>query len=92
MTASIVDAKDDCLWIHGKKVLDFAPYVTEVKQITTSKGEKREYRIQIHRNGEVIKEAWLSKLYVNSWFDLSAHCPDAGLTSKERRLDRKSVV
>ncbi len=86
MTASIVDAKDDCLWIHGKKVLDFAPYVTEVKQITTSKGEKREYRIQIHRNGEVIKEAWLSKLYVNSWFDLSAHCPDAGLTSKERRL------
>lgn len=46
MTASIVDAKDDCLWIHGKKVLDFDPYVTEVKQITTSKGEKGniEYR------------------------------------------------
>ena len=62
MTASIVDAKDDCLWIHGKKVLEFSPYVTEVKQITTSKGEKREYRIQIHRNGEVEKEGWFEEM------------------------------
>lgn len=86
MITSMVDAQNDCLFIDGKKVLDFIPYIAKVKLTTTSKGEKRAYRIQIRRNGEVIKKVWLSKLYVNSWFDLSAHCSDAGITNRERRL------
>ena len=63
MITSMVDAQNDCLFIDGKKVLDFIPYIAKVKLTTTSKGEKRAYRIQIRRNGEVIKEVWLSKLY-----------------------------
>lgn len=46
MITSMVDAQNECLFIDGKKVLDFVPYIAEVKLTTTSKGEKGriEYR------------------------------------------------
>ncbi len=77
------------LYLEGREVLDFIPRIEEIKKGLTSTGNQMSYKIQIIKNGKVIQTAWIDKLYVKSWFELSNQCSDADLSDKERRLIEK---
>lgn len=81
-----VECGEDGLYLGDRRLLDFIPSIEMVKKTLTSVGDQMSYKVVMSRNGKVIQTAWIRKLYVRSWFELSDQCSDADLLDRERRL------
>lgn len=81
-----VECREDGLYLGDRRLLDFIPSIEMVKKTLTSLGDQMSYKVVMSRNGKVIQTAWIRKLYVRSWFELSDQCSDADLLDRERRL------
>lgn len=80
-----VEVRENGLYLGDRQLLDFIPRIEKVKKTLTSMGCRMSYKVEISKNGKTIQTAWIHKLYVKSWFDLSDQCSDADLSDKERR-------
>ncbi len=83
---SAVEALEDGIYVGKDKLLSFVPQVGSVREIQSGEGIRRWYDITISKRGAIVDQITIDDLYVKSWFRLSRHCPDAGLSNRARKL------